>query len=413
MSNNSLDTEKKKDWLKWAIPCLFFVIGLILPSPFFHKSVKKIRANKDYAVLTDTTNMILKDGVYNGSIIKGTITKHGYGKFETKSGSVYEGEWKNDLLPYGKRTTPYSIYSGQFNEELECHGFGIIEYTPNYIEQKKKNGLADSQILAKYIGNWKKDTKNGLGRAVMTDNSMEFGIFTDGILQKVEGANYRIGGSVYGIDASHHQEDIDWDQLAIYCDKNGTVYKKAPAQTTYMQPVFFAYIKATEGATIKDEKYNIRMIEAERHGITKGAYHLLRLVTSSIDDQLKNFFETVTWAQGDLPPALDIEFENEILNIGTENFYDMTLKWLQEVEKKMGVKPIIYTNEHIRTKYMQDERLNGYDIWISKYSDTPNNFDWQFWQISETGQIRGNKGNIDLNIFKGNYTAFSKFINKK
>ena len=55
-----------------------------------------------------------------------------------------------------------------------------------------------------------------------------------------------------------------------------------------MQPVFFAYIKDTEGATVKDKTFDIRMIEAERHGIVKGAYHFLRL-GSPIEDQIKNF----------------------------------------------------------------------------------------------------------------------------
>ena len=179
-----------------------------------------------------------------------------------------------------------------------------------------------------------------------------------------------------------------------------------------MQPVFFAYIKATEGATVKDEMYNLRMIEAERHGIVKGSYHLLRLLTSTVDDQLKNFFETATWTKGDLPPALDIEFENEIVSCGEEAFYATAVKWLSEVEKKMGVKPIIYTNENIRSKYLQNERFKGYDIWISKYGDSPKNFDWQIWQLTENGHIRGNQGNIDVNLYKGDYVSFMNFVNR-
>ena len=75
-------------------------------------------------------------------------------------------------------------------------------------------------------------------------------------------------------------------------DKNGSVYSKAPVEKNYMQPVFFAYMKATEGATVKDDMFSVRMIEAERHGIVKGAYHFLHL-GSSVDAQLKNFLEIV------------------------------------------------------------------------------------------------------------------------
>lgn len=43
------------------------------------------------------------------------------------------------------------------------------------------------------------------------------------------------------------------------------------------------------------------MIEAEKHGVVKGAYHFLRL-GSPVDTQLKKFLETVTFTHGDQPP---------------------------------------------------------------------------------------------------------------
>lgn len=238
---------------------------------------------------------------------------------------------------------------------------------------------------------------------------MAFGSYSNGVLQRADGANFRIGGCVYGIDVSSHQSYIDWDNLAIYCNSNGMACETPPSGTNYLQPVFF-YIKATEGATYKYDYYNIRTIEAERHGIVKGAYHFLRL-TSKVEDQLKNFFETATWTKGDLPPALDIEYEHEITKYGEDVFYDTVIKWLQAVEKKMGVKPVIYTNENIRNKYINDERLKGYDVWIAKYGGEPENFDWIIRQVYEHGKIKGNKGIIDINLYKGDYNAFEKYIN--
>ena len=179
-----------------------------------------------------------------------------------------------------------------------------------------------------------------------------------------------------------------------------------------MQPVFFAYIKSTEGATIKDEMFSIRMIEAERHGIVKGTYHFLRL-GSPIEAQLKNFFETATYTKGDLPPALDIEMENEILQYGVAQMQSMALKWLEDVEKKMGVRPIIYTRENLRNKYLNDSRFKKYQFWIARYSDNgPDNFDWQIWQKTEKGQMGGHKGNVDINLFRGNYDALKKYIDQ-
>lgn len=386
-----------------------FLVGLALPSPFFRSGLRTIMSS-EMEELIDTTNMVLAGGTYSGSVVKNSTTRSGYGRYETKEGSVYEGNWKDDRLVYGTRTTPSSVYSGHFDSELNNDGFGIINYSGEYISGKKKQGLSDSEITITYIGNWRKNVKQGLGRSVKKDGSMEFGRYSEGLLQKVHGANYRIGGSVYVIDVSHFQKDIDWNNLALYCDKNGNVYGKAVQEKTFLQPVFFAYMKATEGATIKDDMFSVRMTEAERHGVVKGAYHFLRL-GSSVDSQLKNFLETATWTRGDLPPALDVEVENEIKEYGVNTLQTMTLEWLEQVEKKMGIKPVIYTRETIRNKYLNDSRFKKYQFWIARYSDKgPDNFDWQIWQKTEHGQMNGHKGNIDINLFRGNYDSFRKYI---
>jgi len=386
-----------------------FLAGLVLPSPFFRNSLQTIIGD-NFEELVDTANMALADGLYSGSVVKNSKIRSGYGRYETKSGSIYEGNWKDDRLVYGTRTTPSSVYTGHFDSDLNNDGFGIVNYSEEYIRGKQKQGLSDAEITTTYIGNWKKNLKQGLGRSVKKDGSMEFGNYSEGFLQKMSGANYRIGGSVYGIDLSHYQKDIDWNNLALYSDKNGNVYSNTPKDNVYMQPIFFVYLKATEGATIIDEMYSVRAIEAERHGIVKGAYHFLHL-GSPIEDQLKIFFETVSWAQGDLPPALDVEVENEIQKYGIDVLQSMTLEWLQKVEKKLGVRPVIYTRESIRNKYFNDSRFKQYQFWIARYSESgPDNFDWQIWQKTEQGQIKGHKGNVDINLFRGNYESFKKYL---
>lgn len=411
MSSENWFAGHKRAILGYGLPLLAFLIGLALPSPFFRNGIRQMVGSKSEE-LVDTTNMMIDGGMYSGSVIKNTNIRNGYGRFETQSGSVYEGDWKEGKLKFGTRTTASSVYTGHFDAELNNDGFGIINYTEAYINGKSSQGLSDSEIIVTYIGNWSKNNKQGLGRAIKKDGCMEFGKYSKGLLQKTPGANYRIGGSVYGIDVSHFQNDIDWDNLALFCDKNGNVYNGNPKEKTFMQPVFFAYMKATEGATVKDEMFNVRMIEAERHGITKGAYHFLHL-GSPIADQLKNFFETVTWTSGDLPPALDVELDDEIKKYGVKVFQSMTLEWLEKVEERMGVRPIIYTRESIRNNYLNDPKFKKYQFWIARYSDNgPDNFDWQIWQKSEYGQISGCRGNVDIDIFRGNYDLFKTYLGK-
>ena len=401
--------QHKDKIVRYGLLIIVFLIGLALPSPFFRDGLRSIMRN-EMEELEYTTNMIVEGGSYSGNIVKNSNVRSGYGRFETKEGSVYEGNWKDNKLVFGTRTTPSSVYTGHFDIDLNNDGFGIINYTEDFIQGKKKLGLSDSDITITYIGNWSKNVKQGLGRSIKKDGSMDFGRYSEGLLQKVSGANYRIGGSVYGIDISHFQKDIDWNNLALYCDKNGNVYSNSPKEKNFMQPVFFAYMKATEGATIKDEMFSVRMTEAERHGIVKGAYHFLHL-GSTIDAQLQNFLETATWTHGDLPPALDVEVENEINMYGVEVLQSMTLEWLQKVEERMGVRPVIYTRESIRNKYLNDSRFKKYQFWIARYSDKgPDVFDWQIWQKTEKGQINGHNGNIDIDLFRGNYDSFKKYI---
>lgn len=406
--------DHRKQIVATVLIVVAFVVGLITPSPFFKRISTLDDFGSDVIAVKDTTNMVLPDGgIYEGSLNAKTNAFHGYGVL-VKGRSSYEGNWKNGKLPYGKRTTPQSVYEGRFNDDLDNNGFGIINYTPEYIEGKRKQGLPDNEITVTYTGNWKKNLKDGIGRAVLADSSMEFGKYQEGVLKRVEGANYKVGDKVYGIDVSRHQNDIDWNNLALYCDDAGNVFRFKPKDDNdckYMQPVFFAYMKATEGATVKDKTFDVRMIEAERHGITKGAYHFLRL-GSSVDEQVKNFIETVNWSVGDLPPALDVEVESEIETHGVAKLLDMTYTWLEAVEQQMNVRPIIYTRESIRDKYLsKDPRFVNYQCWIARYHpDGPVKEEWKIWQMTEKGKVNGYDGLIDIDLFKGNYDSFQKYL---
>ena len=72
--------------------------------------------------------------------------------------------------------------------------------------------------------------------------------------------NYPEGYEIHGIDISHHQGTIDWQELK----DNGQIDK---------YPVRFIYMKATEGASIVDENFYDNFHQAREYGFTRGAYH--------------------------------------------------------------------------------------------------------------------------------------------
>ena len=61
--------------------------------------------------------------------------------------------------------------------------------------------------------------------------------------------------STWGIDISHHQKKINWDELVKHNKPD------------------FIFLKCTEGASHQDTKYNTYKNKAEQYNIVIGAYH--------------------------------------------------------------------------------------------------------------------------------------------
>lgn len=410
-NNNEMPSTSRRRLPGIALFCLIIAVGVVL-------GIFSITRNEEISMpvaeqqepadveLRDTVGMALADGsVYEGSIIAHTLTPHGYGVL-TRDSVAYEGDWVMGRLPYGKRTAEKTIYNGRFDDKLRFHGFGIIDYSRNFVESQRKEGKADSSIIRRYAGNWNHDMKHGIGRAYMADGSQLFGNFSNGGFSRPSGARYQVADRVYGIDLSHHNRIVDWDNLALYCDAAGKVFHRKPTEKKYMQPVSFVYMKATEGGNHVDTTYARRAHEADIHGIAKGAYHFLRLA-SPIKDQVRNFITTVNWQPGDMPPALDVEMPGELRAHGVNGVFE----WLEAVEKELGVRPIIYTGDNIRKKYLEkDPRFRKYDCWIARYNPAgPQSGDWHIWQMSDKGRGIGHSGEVDLNIFSGSHEDFNNY----
>ena len=65
------------------------------------------------------------------------------------------------------------------------------------------------------------------------------------------------GPYCYGIDVSRYQHKIKWDSLMVLTDRSGrTIYSKTSAKD--IRPVSFVFIKATEGSSMKDKRFQDR-----------------------------------------------------------------------------------------------------------------------------------------------------------
>lgn len=195
------------------------------------------------------------------------------------------------------------------------------------------------------------------------------------------------GYTVRGIDISHHQGTIDWELLR----NRGSVDD---------QPLCFVFMKATEGGDIVDRQFSRNFAAARKYGIVRGAYHFYRHATPA-KQQAANFIRQVKLEAGDLPPVLDVEVKPD--GVSVEDFRQGVLEWLVRVEQHYGVRPILYTYHSFRQQYMNDSVFNLYPYWIAHYYVDSVRYQgpWAFWQYSDSGELYGIKGPVDLDIFRG------------
>ena len=100
-----------------------------------------------------------------------------------------------------------------------------------------------------------------------------------------EEPNYMGDSTIYdGIVLSHENNVKDWDMVA---------------QDSSVQ---FVYLKATDGASVQDSKYKKSLKAARKAGLKVGSAHYFRM-TSTPEDQFKNFKKTVKVDDQDLVPA--------------------------------------------------------------------------------------------------------------
>lgn len=201
--------------------------------------------------------------------------------------------------------------------------------------------------------------------------------------------SYPEGYEIRGIDISHYQGAIDWDDLR----SNGMIEKS---------PVRFVMIKATEGASRVDSRFKDNFYQAREYGFIRGAYHFYS-TRSTGRAQAEHFIRNVKLEEGDLPPVLDVEHKPKEQT--PAEFRESVLTWLNIVEKHYKVTPIIYTYYKFKMTYLSDSIFNRYPYWIAHYYVDKVEYkgEWKFWQHTDCGRLPGIKGYVDFNIYNGSY----------
>jgi len=208
---------------------------------------------------------------------------------------------------------------------------------------------------------------------------------------------YPEGYNVRGIDISHYQTSIKWEKL-----RNASLNN---------DPIRFIIIKATEGKDLFDDDFNDNFFQAKENDFIRGAYHFF-VPGINAKEQAEFYLHQVHLVPGDLPPVLDIEKTGKLNKKQLQN--DVRI-WLDIVESKYGVKPILYTSYKFKKDFLDDPVFDEYPYWIAHYYINKLEYKgkWVMWQHTDCGKVDGIKGFVDCNIFNGTIQDLDAFTIKE
>ena len=327
-------------------------------------------------------------------------------------GRITIGNWNNDTLVSGIRIDSLGIYQGAFASSAR----GIIT------EAKAEGHGSYMATSGHYFeGHWEQDLQEGFGLQLLENEVvtiLKTGQWQKGVF-KGERMNYTTE-RIYGIDISRYQHGkgrkkypIYWNRLRI--SHLGSKSKKQISGVVDY-PVSFCFIKSTEGVSVRNPYYAQDYTNARKAGIPIGAYHFFSTKRTG-QAQAEYFINNTLFRKGDLPPVLDIEpSDSQIAAMGgSQALWRNIRAWLQAVERRCKVKPILYINQRFVNNYLPDapDIMRSYKIWIARYGEYKPGIKLAVWQLSPDGRVKGITGEVDINVFNGYQQQFNEFLEKE
>jgi lysozyme len=190
---------------------------------------------------------------------------------------------------------------------------------------------------------------------------------------------------VRGVDVSSYQGQIDWPALAV-------------------EDIDFAYLKATEGSSDRDERFAENWAEARKTRLAVGAYHFFSFESRG-ESQAANIVATVPDDEGTLPIVVDVEFYGDFSRDRPprETVRRNLDALVAKLRSHYGRPPILYATTESYDAYLRDAYPDE-PIWIRSVllpTSLSDGREWTMWQYSNRDRLNGYDGEefyIDLNV---------------
>ena len=202
------------------------------------------------------------------------------------------------------------------------------------------------------------------------------------------------GPTVEGIDVSYYQNTVDWPLV------RGSGRR-------------FAFARISDGARFSDPVFARNWAGIKSAGLIRGAYQFFRPGQDAAAQADVVVRAVGRLGAGDLPVVLDLE---ESDGESSATVMSRALTWIDRVTAGTGKKPILYTSLGFLDAIRGTAPLNGLTLWVANYGRVcpylPAGFaNWQFWQYSDKGSVRGVTGNVDVNVFNGTFAQLEALAN--
>lgn len=196
---------------------------------------------------------------------------------------------------------------------------------------------------------------------------------------------------VAGIDVSKHNGDIDFEQVR---------------DDDYQ----FVFIKASEGMTYRDDAFDRNYRAARDAGLKVGAYHFFRKNKTG-QEQADNLLGAIHGKEFDLPLVIDLEDDwGNGATVSRQTALERVMDMIEILTDK-GYQVMIYTNLDGYNKYYKD-MLADHDLWLCSFTspDLLPSMPHRFQQFSHEGTVRGMKGDVDLNVYRGTRSEWNSYL---
>jgi len=208
---------------------------------------------------------------------------------------------------------------------------------------------------------------------------------------------------IWGVDVSHYQGEPDFTQV-----------RDAGAR--------FVFVKATEGRTVRDKRFQRNWLAAQEAGLPRGAYHVAHLIhDGTVTDARGGARNLLSQTDGgELPLVLDLEtrlLKAMVRARGARAAHDWIGEWIDEVLQATGRAPMLYVSQW--TAYLLGDEagdLPRLDTWWADYrrgDGAPRRRGWPSWRLRQhgTGAVPGVSGLCDLSFFSGGAAEWARWLN--